>query len=197
MPNFPPNSVKMKLVEHLQIRPNAHKRVIDPNTGYQYEVLYKDVQLACPICQYMQPAPPCAGVDYQCPKCKWNYKIYEEMLVVWNPATLGVSTEALAPGTNPYERAVDDSGGQDPERADAIYEESRQDWLKTEANREKWAKRIQSLGGFNGTQGDDLPDVHILPQKRKGNSVGGGVPEEPPAGTGNTEAESDSGSDDA
>ena len=140
MPHFPPGSAKMRLREHVHIRKNVGQRVIDPATGHQFEVTHDEVEYTCPICRTLQAAPVAEGVDYECPQCKWRYKVYGEMLVVWSSKTVGVETSALPPGAEPHDMVID-AAISDQDRVSAEYAKSTADWR--EGKNEDWGKKIQ------------------------------------------------------
>lgn len=146
---IPPGAMKLYAIEHLELKPNSFNRIIDPNTGFQYEVSAPEVNLICPICKYTQAAPTIENLDYACPKCKWRYKLIGDMLVVWDPRTLGVTLPAAEPGESHFGDILIDGGGDlaDPSRAAGAQRFATDEWLKARANNEgdKFGKKIQIL----------------------------------------------------
>lgn len=146
MPMYPPGCVKLRAIEHLEFKPNAHKRIIDPNTGFQYEISHSEVNYICPICSHIQAAPAVEDFDYACPKCQWRYKLIGDLLVLWHPSSVGVELPAAHPGYNPFADKVIDAGGDlaDPARAAGAQELATDRWLKAQANNEgdKFGLRI-------------------------------------------------------
>lgn len=151
MPDLPKECVKLYFAEFLQLRPNAAKRIINPQTGHQYEITQKEVDYICPICRHIQAAPYADGVEYECPKCKWHYKVYDEMLAIWNPKNLGVETYGYPPGAKPATiHKAELEGGTDtldPEKVQDAYDKSTRQFKKAEVNNEldAYGKRIQIL----------------------------------------------------
>lgn len=145
--DFPPNALKFNFHQHLEINKTASRRVIDPRTNYQYEITFEDVNYICPICSHLQPAPPLADTDYQCPKCKWYYKAAGNLLVVFSPNTVKVPINALAPGQRPP-TTVTESGSSDEDSVQAAHEKSVADWkahLINEGEDAAWARKVQVL----------------------------------------------------
>jgi hypothetical protein len=125
MPSIPPKAIKLHL--HPYVFPRRFgQRIVDPGKK-QYEIEAVDIEFSCPICQEVQAAPPLNDTDYECPKCKWRYKVYDDLLVMWDSRTAGVDLPAHPPGWQPRE-LVDDGGYGDLDRADAIKEEEIQKW---------------------------------------------------------------------
>lgn len=136
----PKNAMKLMLHEHIgeQGRP-AYTRVIDPKTGKHIEVMERVIEYTCPVCKLTQRAPTVEGVEYACPKCDWRYKIYHpNMLVLWNPAKVGVATKSVAPGETPPEYTMDRGhAATDPEEVDAEMSRTKQAFVGAIANREE------------------------------------------------------------
>ncbi len=153
---IPPGGMALNVLQYLELKSNASKRIIDPNTGHQYEIGVDEVNYHCPICQHIQKAPAAEQVDYQCPKCKWAYKVQGDMLVLWHPSSLGIDLEYASPGYNPFSEKLIDAGGSlgDQTRAEAASEFATDAWLKARANNEEetFGKKIQIL-----TPGDSDP----------------------------------------
>jgi DNA-directed RNA polymerase subunit RPC12/RpoP len=154
--------MKLQAIEHLQLKPNAHKRVIDPNTGFQYEISSPEVNYICPICSHIQAAPAVEDFDYACPKCEWRYKLIGDLLVLWHPSSVGVELPAAHPGYNPFADKVVDAGGElaDPARAAGAQEYATEQWLKARANNEgdTFGLKIQAVvPGKADSEDDDLP----------------------------------------
>lgn len=148
MPDIPARAVRLQVAEFLEFKPNAHKRIIDPNTLHQYEISHEEVNLICPICSHVQASPACEDTDYQCPKCSWRYKLIGDMLVLWHPGTVGIDLPAHAPGYNPFSDTVVDGGGEiaDPARAAQAREYANNQWVKAQANKdESFGKKIQII----------------------------------------------------
>ena len=139
----------LNLRPYIELKTNASKRIIDPNTGHQYEIGAEEVNYHCPICQHIQKAPAVELVDYACPKCKWHYKVQGDALVLWHPSTVGVHVPAEAPGYNPFSERLIDAGGDlgDSSRAEAASEFANNEWRKAMANNEgeDFGKKIQIL----------------------------------------------------
>lgn len=145
MPQLPKGAIKLNLASHISIRKNAGRRIIT-QTGYQYEVTAEEIELICPICNHPQPAPTAQGVDYQCPKCRWYYKVYGDMLCCFSPSSIGVSIVALAPGERP-EQVIFDGPSSEPDKLDRVYQESIDDWKKRKGNNEEeaWGRKTQVI----------------------------------------------------
>lgn len=144
---FPPSALKFNLTEFIRIKPAAGQRIIDPQTGYQYEITYKDVELDCPICHRVQPAPPIALADYRCPGCGWYYKVQDNLLVVFSPQSIQVTINALEPGEFPPQMVVD-GAIQDSDSVAVQYKNSTDTWRRAVGNNEEkeaWGRRVQIL----------------------------------------------------
>lgn len=142
MPDFPPRSIRLYLRDFIQLRANVGQRIVDPNSGHQYEILHDEVDFFCPICQFEQAAPAGEDIDYECPRCKWRYKVFGDMLVVWDQRTQGIERSANAPGTYPAPIAVD-SGIDSTEVDKANFEKAKstKDWAM--GKNEEWGKKTQ------------------------------------------------------
>ena len=140
MPDIPPNAIKLNLAQHVFLR-RIDQRIIVPGKT-QFEVEASEVEYSCPICQHIQAAPPLEDTDYECPKCKWHYKVYGDMLVLWDPRMLGRKIEAKPPGWKPRE-IVDDPGYADLARASALKEEENRKWREAQARGEVYGQTPQ------------------------------------------------------
>lgn len=149
MPTLPPRCIKLHAVEHLELKSNAHKRIIDPRTGHQYEISAPEVNYICPICRHRQAAPAVEDFDYACPKCSWRYKLIGDMLVLWDPGSVGIELPAAVPGYNPFSDKIIDAGGDlaDPSRAAGAQELATERWLQARANNEEdsFGLKIQAV----------------------------------------------------
>ena len=139
-------------------------RIIDPSTGHQEEVFAEQVEFTCPNCRLIQLAPPDQNVEYACPRCDTRYLVDGEMLAVWDPKRVGVTTHAEKPGTRVEDRgtphgAILDTGSDpmDPEKVKHAYLESIKKFLKKSVNSpdgtgSDFAKKTQvgSTGKGNG-----------------------------------------------
>jgi hypothetical protein len=125
---IPPNALRFPLRPYVRLIKRG-VRVVDMKRSHQHEVLAEDVEYTCPICKTIQLAPPLNGVDYECPGCKYHYKVYDDLLCVWNPESLGVKTTALPPGSRPLTVADDYLSG-DEDRAEALKQEAIRDWAR-------------------------------------------------------------------
>lgn len=137
--NLPPNAIKLNLIEHLTHSAARTQRIVDPSSGYQFEIDHKLFDLICPICKHGQIAPEYEGVDYRCPQCGWHYKVLGKMLAVWDPRALGVDVKALAPGEQPAETVLAGGSG-DAFAAEAARKESTAAW---NADPDNWGKKVQ------------------------------------------------------
>lgn len=124
--DIPPGAIRFNLRPYVKLIKRG-VRVIDTKRSRQHEILAEDVEYTCPICHTIQLAPPLNGVDYECPGCKYHYKVYDDLLCIWNPESLGVKTVALPPGTRPLV-VTDDYLTGDESRAEAIKDEENARW---------------------------------------------------------------------
>jgi DNA-directed RNA polymerase subunit RPC12/RpoP len=157
--SYPKKALKLFLREHIRLRPNAAAgRVIDPRTGYQYEITQDMVDYICPLCRSTQAAPAQDGVEYACPYCDARYMTHDQMLVLWRPKDVGVETSPLPPGKRIedmetlLQAQVDSSvDSHDPEKVQVEYDKSQKKFIKKMLNDPlqdgaDFAKKIQTGG---------------------------------------------------
>lgn len=154
--DYPKTAIRLHLQHFLQLKKNRSQRIIDPHTLHQYEVLVDDLEYVCPICGFIQPAPPLSHTEYACPNCDWRYMNDREMLVIWDPKTVGRETFPLSPGEVPgkdnIHGAILESGEDSKEIVDAVYKKSQQRFLSGDPD---WDKQTQVVKPASGDQKDE------------------------------------------
>jgi len=94
---------------------------------------------------FVQAAPAGPNIEYECPKCKWRYMtLDDEVLVLWHPGTVGVTTQAWPPGTQPAEVALEGASS-DTDQTAAEKVRGIKEWREREANNEPWGSKPQVL----------------------------------------------------
>ena len=145
MADVPKKSAQLFFPSHVKMKTTAARRIVNPSTGFQYEILAEEVDYVCPICKTEQPAPVNQNTEYFCPTCDWRYLIQGQSLWIWHPSSVGVKTEALAPGTH-RTTLID---GQDTGELDALEEGKRASarWRQAVKNNEEdsFGKKTQIL----------------------------------------------------
>lgn len=156
MADVPKKSIQLFFRAHIVAKNNRPQRIVNPATGYQYEILAEDVDFICPICRYEQAAPVEENTEYACPKCTWRYLVVGMSLWMWHPSVVGVETVALAPGTR---RSTLLDGAQDSSEEEAKEEQKRATarWRQAELNKQGdlFGKKIQILTPGIPEGGDD------------------------------------------
>ena len=160
MADVPKNHCCFALASHINLRRQAGKRVINPKTGHQYEIGVDEVDFICPICECIQAAPVQQNEEYACPRCNWRYLVIEDVLYLWSPAAVGVTTTPLKPGTR--RQNLLESGDDGEEKALVERERARKDWLKARGNTESesFGLRTQSVVPEGYRAGDSSSAVN-------------------------------------
>ena len=159
MPDYPKEAALLRTLDWISIKKDRPQgRIIDPVTGFQREVTADLFEYICPLCHFVQPAPPLNNVEYACPKCDARYLVVDELLALWTPDRVGVETTPLKPGElHPNQgnihQAVIDTGidAADPEKVKMIYDKSQKKFIAATINQDKdpdkYASKIQVGSG--------------------------------------------------